>query len=164
MSKKHLNELHWKDEYNGMMLKRNVETGQTYLLPWNYDVKLNLETGEYVSPKDKEAWAACAWSTINELNDKLESYSPTMIGEIRNRIWPEILQQTARRKWGVDIPLEYYERAMAGWLNNRSAGKQYIHVGEEYVLFAPAACINMPRLEIHKYFPNCEWMQVEGEV
>lgn len=159
-----MNELHWKDEYNGMMLKRNVETGQTYLLPWNYDVKLNLETGEYVSPKDKEAWAACAWSTINELNDKLESYSPTMIGEIRNRIWPEILQQTARRKWGVDIPLEYYERAMAGWLNNRSAGKQYIHVGEEYVLFAPAACINMPRLEIHKYFPNCEWMQVEGEV
>lgn len=163
MSKKHLKDLHWKDEYNGMMLQRNVETGKTYLLPWNYDVKLNLETGEYISPKDKETWADCAWPTINELNDKLESYCPTLIVEIRNRKSPEYLQRVARNKWGVDIPLEYYERAMDGWLNCRSAGKQYIHVGEEYVLFAPSS-VNTPRLEIHKYFPNCEWMQVEGEV
>ena len=70
MSKKHFNDLHWKVEYNGMMLQRNVETGKTYLLPWNYDVKLNLETGEYISPKNKETWSACAWPTINELNDK----------------------------------------------------------------------------------------------
>lgn len=163
MSKRNLSELHWKDEYNGRMIQRNKETGELYILPWNYEIKLNLETGEYINTHDKEAWSNSEWSTINQLKDRVEIYDPTLIGEISNRKSPEYLHRVALNKWGVDIPEEYFARVMDGWISNRSAGKQYVHVGEEYVLFAPASC-NNPRVSIHKYFPNCEWMQMEGEV
>ena len=163
MSKKHLNEIHWKDEYNGKMIHRNVETGKLYILPWNYEIKLNLETGEYINTCDKEAWGNSDWPTINQLRSVLEVYDPTLVGEIHNESSPERLHNEVLKNWSVDIPEEYFARAMDGWISNRSAGKQYVHVGEEYILFAPASC-NNPRVSIHKYFPNCEWMQMEGEV
>ena len=163
MSKKHLNELHWKDEYNGKMIQRNVETGKLYILPWNYEIKLNLETGEYINTCDKEAWKNSDWLTINQLRGVLEVYDPTLVAEIHDESSPECLHDEVLEKWGIDIPEEYFARAMDGWINNRSAGKQYVHVLGEYVLFAPASC-NRPRVSIHKYFSNCEWMQTEGEV
>ena len=160
---KNLNELHWKDEYNGKMLQRHVKTGQTYVLPWNYEIKLNLETGEYINTCDKEAWKNSDWQTINQLRGLLEEYDSTLIGTIHGEKSPWYLRDRAMTLWGVDIPEEYFARAMDGWISNRSAGKQYVHVGDEYILFAPASC-NNPRVSIHKYFPNCEWMQTEGEV
>lgn len=158
-----MNELHWKNEYNGKMIQRNVETGKLYILPWNYEIKLNLETGEYINTYDKESWGNSDWPTINQLRGTLEVYDPTLVGEIHNETSPECLRNETLKEWSVDIPEEYFARAMDGWINNRSAGKQYVHVCEEYILFAPASC-NNPRVSIHKYFPNCEWMQTEGEV
>ena len=163
MSNKHLNELHWKDEYNGKMIQRNVETGKLYILPWDYEIKLNLETGEYITAREKEAWKKSDWPTINQLRDVLEVYEPTLVGVVRREISPQVIHNIAKEKWNVDIPVKYFEWAMDGWISNRSAGKQYIRVGNDFMLYAPSS-LNHPRVEIHKYFPNCEWMQTEGEV
>ena len=98
MSKKHLNELHWKDEYNGKMIQRNVETGKLYILPWNYEIKLNLETGEYINTCDKEAWKNSDWLTINQLRGVLEVYDPTLVAEIHDESSPECLHDEVLEK------------------------------------------------------------------
>lgn len=121
-----------------------VIEGKECFLPWNWEIKVNMQTMQYVMPGSDE-WKACDWPTLNQLNlsdadikegHPYREYDIDLPGV--RELTPERAHDIVDEFFAHDIPvtLDAIMHNYAAWKADFKSGYR----GEGFHLFTPCGC------------------------
>lgn len=121
-----------------------VIEGKDCFLPWNWEIKVNMQTMQYVMPGSDE-WKTCDWPTLNEMNfsgvdikegHPYREYDIDLPGV--RELTPERAHDIVDEFFAHDIPvtLDAIMHNYAAWKADFKSGYR----GEDFHLFTPCGC------------------------
>lgn len=140
-----------------------VINGKDCFLPWNWEIKVNMQTMQYVMPGCDE-WKACDWPTLNQLNlsdadikegHPYREYDIDLPGV--RELTPERAHDIVDEFFAHDIPvtLDAIMHNYAAWKADFKSGYR----GEGFHLFTPCGCNDLS-FRATTLDPSCDdWQQ-----
>lgn len=126
-----------------------VIDGKDCYLPWNWEVKVNMETMQFILPwgEDKTEWEQSDWPTLNDLKHRMgvsvedghpyREYDIDFPDNVRE-LTPERAQEVVLEfnANGIPVTMEAVMHNYAAWHADFKSGYR----GEGFHLFTPCGC------------------------